>query len=215
MISYDIPDLSHLTSGFPDYWLRVIFLGDKPADYSAHAQMHTIVRLTEVSVRQYEAARLSTHALWDDASGINVGAMNDACASLEACITNMHKVIAAVKALRKNSALPSDLRKNFPKHLGFLRAEKPIRIMRDGIQHTLDKILAGEIPADAPFMLWIDGPHNIKEGEFHKSIDRALLGKLEIKFADVAKWLIQMTDCAKVVAEFSPRGVSPRGPVAG
>lgn len=222
MITYDFPDLTHLTGGFPNYWLKIMLLGDKPADYPAHAQMHTIVRLAEVSVRQYEATRRLTHVLRSDGSRINVGAMNEACASLEACLTNMHRLIAAVRALRGHAALPANLRQKFPKHLGFLRAQDSIRGMRDAIQHTLDMVVNGEIPDGKPITLNIGGPQEKALGKFHQTVDRVSLGTLELKFADIAKWLTEMNECATIIAEFSPRGNDllpaaeslPEGPAA-
>ena len=171
--------------------------------------------MTEMAIRQYEQMRLWTEQVWLHSGGkIPLGAAHEASGYLEACITNMHRVVQATRALRKNAALPSEFKEKFPKHLGFLRSENRISGVRDAVQHTLDKIAKGEIAEGRPLSLTPNGPDKTEDGQFQKTISYAEIGQLTVQFSELANWLEEMARCAQVVADFSPQGVPTSGPVA-
>jgi hypothetical protein len=213
MIEYDIPDLSQLTRGFPLYWTKVMFLGDRPADYGGHVQLHSMVRLTETAIRRYEDVRQLVPRFWKSPA-IPVALVNEACCHLESCVVSMHRAATTAAAIRRNPAFPAELKEHFDwRQRAFVRNAKRIRNMRDSIQHTLEMTAKGEIAAGEPFMLQVDGRERTEGDQVIKTMDRARIGQFTISFSELAGWLREMAECAKAIAEFSPRGIPLSGPV--
>ena len=92
-------------------------------------------------------------------------------------------------------------------------ASDQIRDMRNAIHHLEERVMDGSIEAQETFTLKPDGPetpHATEPGQTDKTIDRLIIGKQEIMFANLAAWLAEMGRFADKLANYeAPREIGP------
>ncbi len=214
-IELGLPDLAEFPKGFPDYWLNITFTNNQPIPYKVRAIITTYVRLVEAAIIEYRQARSLMHSVWNDSLSTRLGDHHRAAANFEACITNMHRAVRFMIQIRHRTDIPTELKKRIPQKPQFTeyRISNRIRNVRDAIHHLDEKIIEGSLSDNAPFALQATGPETpIPEepGQTLKSIDRLKIGRLEIKFVELHKWLVEMGHCAEHISQYEgQRRVAP------
>lgn len=207
-LSLDIPDINGFQEGFPQFWIRTIFVGSVSTDRRVNALTSTYVRLVEASLIEYRLGKERTKQFWDTHDSFNLSAMHKGIAHFEACISDMHRAITCFRHLRNDSDIPESLKTK-------LQAERPafvadkvagrLRTMRNAVHHLEKELLEGRMPEGASYTLRPDGPETPVAGEpgqSIKSIDRLTIGTLEITFVELAEWLKELAHFAEQLSRY-------------
>jgi hypothetical protein len=202
-----IPEAPSYPNGFPNHWLNVYFLNNKPGSYQSHAITTTYVRCVEAALSDYSLARALTLEFWDVSTGFKYGAINAATSHFESCLTNMHRAVRCMIALHSRTDLPSDFKALILPKPTFTKGviEHRIRTIRAMVQHMERKILDGEVPENTPFFLKPDGPEVPvagDPGQTIKTIDRLVIGSADVLLGDLCDWLSEMCRYASGVASY-------------
>jgi hypothetical protein len=203
----EIPEITKYANGFPSHWLNITFLGNRPDDYRSLAIVTSFVRLVEGSLVHYHLARDHVFNLWNTHTSLALGSHNLSATYFEDCINSMHRAVLCMKRIRSYPEVPADLKSLFPAKPGFTEdaAANRLRNIRDAIQHMDDNVVKGRIPERTPFMLTatgIESPIPDEPNQTLKVIDRLIIGDKAVLFADLAKWLIEMGECADVISKY-------------
>ena len=202
-----LPEIVDHPNGFPNHWLNVFFLNNKPGSHQSHAIATTYVRCVEAALSDYRLARNLTLEFWDVSTGFKFGALNAATSHFESCITNMHRAVRCMIGLHSRTDIPDDFRCLISPKPTFTKGaiERQIRTVRATIQHMEVKVERGEVPENTPFFVKADGPEVPVEGDpgqTIKTIDRLVIGSVEILLADLCAWLSEMGRSADAIASF-------------
>lgn len=203
-----IPELSEYPSGFPGYWLSLIFTDKLDSSYVAKALVTNYVRHVESAYSHYrngrsEALKFINH----DGSSIPLYAFLNSSSEFEGCIGNMHRAGQCMRGIVRNLAVPQPIRDLFQPKPAFIQPQiaDRIRDLRHSVQHTYEKIAKGHISNDSPFVLAIDGeevpvPESDQPGQTLKTFDRLRIGSEFITFSDLKSVLAEMGHCAERLA---------------
>lgn len=209
-IEIEIPEIKKFPNGFLGYWTKLVFIGSISSNPRVNALATTYVRLVEAALIEYRLAEAPLKEFWEESSSIKISAMHKSVAHFEACITDMHRAIRCFTWLRNNEMVPEGLRI-------ILCTEKPtfiadkiagrLRKVRDAIHHMEEKFMNENIPEGASFTLYPDGsetPVDGEPGQTLKKIDLLKIGAMEIRFSELAEWLIEMGCYAEKISEYKP-----------
>ena len=65
-VKIEIPELKEYLRGFPQYWLNVTLLGNRPESHQVNAITTTYVRLVEGALTEYRQARSLVFSFWNE-----------------------------------------------------------------------------------------------------------------------------------------------------
>lgn len=209
-IEIEIPEIKKFPNGFLGYWTKFVFIGSISSNPRVNALATTYVRLVEAALIEYRLAEAPLKEFWEESSSIKISAMHKSVAHFEACITNMHRAIRCFTWLRKNEMVPEGLRVILCTDKPTFIADKiagRLRKVRDAIHHMEEKFMNENIPEGTSFTLYPDGFETPVEGEPSqtlKKIDLLKIGAMEIRFSELAEWLIEMGCYAEKISEYKP-----------
>jgi hypothetical protein len=206
-VKIEIPELKEYLRGFPEYWLNVTFMGNRPENNQVNAITTTYVRLVEGALTEYRQARLLVFSFWNEHRSLALGPATLSATYFEACLSDMHRATRFMICLRGHPDTPAGMRALIPKKPRFAedRVADRIRNMRDAIQHLDEDLLEGRVSESMPFALIATGPETLIEnepGQTLKTIDRLAIGNLEIRFSELYKWLVEMGTYAEELSKF-------------
>lgn len=212
-IEFDLPEISKYQSGFPQYWLNIVFIQSPSRRYQINALTSTYIRLVEAALIEYRAGANSIREFWGAHANLNLGAMHRSVSHFETCISNVYRATNCYRRLRRD-------RSQDPLSIG-LRAERAdfasdavadgFRLMRNEIHHMEEMVVDGRITDGQPFALKPDGPevpHSTESNQTIKTIDRLVIGAREIKFSELVVLLEEMATIALKITELLPSGSS-------
>ena len=209
-IEIEIPEIKKFPNGFLGYWTKFVFIGSISSNPRVNALATTYVRLVEAALIEYRLAEAPLKEFWEESSSIKISAMHKSVAHFEACITNMHRAIRCFTWLRNNEMVPEGLRIILCTDKPTFIADKiagRLRKVRDAIHHMEEKFMNENIPEGTSFTLYPDGfetPVEGEPGQTLKKIDLMKIGAMEIRFSELAEWLIEMGCYAEKISEYKP-----------
>jgi hypothetical protein len=209
LVEFDLPEVSEPRAAVSSYWLRYLFVGTPSQNRQINALASTYMRLTEAAVVEYGLAAAALREVWGNHTSVGLGAMHRSIAHFEACVTDMHRAIAAYRRLRSHRD-----RDPLSVHVAVLkpsflsdRVANRVRNMRDAIHHLEEKLDKGEVADGQPIAIKPDGtelPHPSEPGQTIKTFDHLVIGPHELTFADMASWLGEMANVASHIGQFDP-----------
>jgi hypothetical protein len=203
-----IPELTKYPNGFPEHWLKTLFLDKGPNTYQARALMSTYIRLVEGAYAHYGTARSHVYTFWNTHTGIAIGSVNLSSTYFEDCINCMHRAVLCITGIRGNKQIPADVKKVLSSRPRFATGAvaNRIRAMRHAVQHMDERVLQGKIVEGSLFAIAANGPEVPAEelgvGQTRKIIDRLIMGDQEIMFSELSEWLAEMGDCAELISKY-------------
>lgn len=208
-VHIEAPEIVEYESGFPQYWLKSIFIQRVSTHYQVNALASTYVRLVEAAITEYNLGIVRLREFWNTHTSFNLGAMHRSMSHFESCLSNMYRATNCYRKLRRNRDQdPLSVALNIDKP-SF--ATDPIadrfRLMRHEIHHLEELVIDGRLQEGQPFALKSDGretPHPTEAHQTIKTIDRLVIGEREIHFFELAIWLREMASVAEKIAEFGP-----------
>lgn len=209
-IEIEIPEIKKFPNGFLGYWTKFVFIGSISSNPRVNALATTYVRLVEAALIEYRLAEAPLKEFWEESSSIKISAMHKSVAHFEACITNMYRAIRCFTWLRNNEMVPEGLRVILCTDKPTFIADKiagRLRKVRDAIHHMEEKFMNENIPEGTSFTLYPDGfetPVEGEPGQTLKKIDLMKIGAMEIRFSELAEWLIEMGCYAEKISEYKP-----------
>ncbi|MHB8252116.1 MAG: hypothetical protein ACYDEV_00095 [Acidiferrobacter sp.] len=204
-------------SGFPQYWLKAIFIQSVSTRYQVNVLASTYVRLVEAAITEYNLGTVKLREFWDTHTSINLGAMNRSMSHFESCLSNMYRATNCYRKLSRNrdqDPLAVALNINKPSFSTNAIADR-FRLMRNAIHHLEELVINGKLQEGQPFALQSDGPetpHPTEAQQTIKTIDKLVIGEHEVHFSDLATWLREMASVAVKIAEFGPSSSQPSTP---
>ncbi len=207
-IKFDVQDINEFQNGFPGYWLQKLFINPISATCQISSLITTFVRLVEAALVEYRLGAQNLKEYFNTRSSINLGAMNRSVSHYESCLSDMHRATKCFTRLRRNKDLPDDLRRVLSEQRPRFVADyvfERIRSFRNEIHHTEEHLMDGRIPQGQPFAVMPDGPvvpHPTEANQTIKTIDRLVIGQLELKFSDLAVWLGEMGRFAEKISTY-------------
>jgi hypothetical protein len=146
------------------------------------------VRLVEKAILEYQEARAKLLAFLADGTADYEYRAQD---HYESCLQTLHRAIVFLDRLRQFGYKRGDGTPFIPRarELEVLRdtVKNQVRDMRDAVEHLDNDILDGRLPED------------VRVG-IHLRWDKASLGKLELQYADVARWIAQLHEYAGLLS---------------
>lgn len=208
-IEFELPEISEHAPGFPQYWLKTLFIQSPSNRYQINALTSTYVRLVEAALIDYHSGAVRLREFWGTHSSLNLGAMHRSMSHFETCISNMHRATNCFRRLRRDRKQdPLSLKLNVEKaSFAADSVADRFRTIRNEIHHLEEMVMDGRIVDGQPFALKPDGPEAPHPTEPHqtiKTIDRLVIGTREVRFSELATWLTEMADFATKIAEFLP-----------
>ncbi len=90
-VEFDIPEINEYPEGFPEYWLKILFIKSPSERYQINALTSTYVRLVEAALVEYRLGVTKLKEFWQTHDSFNLGAMHRAISHFETCISNMDR----------------------------------------------------------------------------------------------------------------------------
>ncbi|WP_173066616.1 hypothetical protein [Sulfurimicrobium lacus] len=212
-IEFDLPEIPEHAAGFPQYWLKSIFIQSPSNRYQINALTSTYVRLVETALVEYHSGTVKLREFWGTHSSLNLGAMHRSMSHFETCISNMYRATNCFRRLRRDrqqDPLSQELNVEKASFATDLVAAR-FRTIRNEIHHLEEMVMDGRIADGQPFALKADGPevpHPTEPNQTIKTIDRLVIGTREMRFAELATLLKEMASVAVRIAEFRPNSSS-------
>ena len=212
-VEFDLPEISDHVSGFPEYWLKTLFIQPPSSRYQINALASTFVRLVEAALVEYRYGAEKLKEFWGTHSSLNLGAMHRSISHFETCISNMHRATNCFRRLRRDRGqdpLSTELNTEKVKFASNAVADR-FRLFRNEVHHLEDLVMDGRIGVGQSFALKPDGPETPHPTEPHqtvKTIDRLIIGTREIKFSELVVWLSEMATVVVRIADFLPNSKS-------
>lgn len=203
-VSFDIPELNGCSSGFPDFWMKTLFIGPVSPNFQVNALSTMYVRLVEAALLEYSLGRQSLLQFWSTHTSIALGAMHRSVSHFESCLSNTHRAKQAFSRLRNHPEIGDLSRALNEPRPNFIRSSfsDKLRNIRNEIHHTEEILMKGLLGDGNPLMLRADGPetpHPTETNQTNKLIDRLVVGTRELLFPDLAVALSEMAEyCAKI-----------------
>ncbi len=207
IVKFNIPTVSDYAKGFPQYWMKYLFIGAVCENYQVNSLITTYVRLVEAALVEYRFGQQELKQYWTTHSSIDLGALNKSISHFENCLSTMHRAIKCFTRLRGHKHLPDDLRMLLKEERARFPASyvsDQLRNIRHQIHHTEEHLMNGRIQRGQPIAVMPDGPelpHPTDASQTIKTIDRLSVGQIEIKFSDLAMWLREMGKFADKISK--------------
>ncbi len=206
-IEFDLPEIPEHANGFSQYWLKTLFIESPSNRYQINALTSTYVRLVEAALVEYQSGAVTLREFYGTHSSINLGALYKSMSHFETCISNVYRATKCFQRLRRDPEQCSLSRVLKVKNVNFAsgRVADRFRIIRNEIHHIEGKIMNKLITDGQPFVLKPDGPeiqHPTESNQTIKTIDRLVIGSLEIKFSEITTSLRELAVVAEKIAEF-------------
>lgn len=212
-VEFDLPEIPEHASGFPQYWLKSLFIQSPSNRYQINALTSTYVRLVEAALVEYHSGAARLREFWNTHSSLNLGAMHRSMSHFETCISNMYRATNCFRRLRRDRQQDPLARALNVEKTSFATdsvAER-FRTIRNEIHHLEEMVMDRRIADGQPFALMPDGPeipHPTEPNQTVKTIDRLVIDTREIRFAELAALLMEMASVAVRIAEFLPSSSS-------
>ena len=189
-ITVDIPDLSGLRPQNSVLYLSRYWTGGGPKDVLSYALVMNLVRLVDLTVSDYENGRQCIEMYWNTHRGVAMGAAIAASGHFESCITNVHRSILYLRALRTKRSVSPALKRTLPESAEHLdkRVGPVVRDVRNAIHHLDGDITHSRLGDEHWLCLIPQGEIRCHDGQEIKRIDRIKLWDKEIRFGSLAKW---------------------------
>jgi hypothetical protein len=216
-VHIEVPEIPEYASGFPQYWLKTMFIQPVSTRYQVNALASTYVRLVEAALTEYSLGTVKLREFWSTHTSINLGAMHRSMSHFESCISNMYRATNCFRKLRRNrdqDPLSVALNQDKPSFATDAITDR-FRIVRNEIHHLEELVMDGRLQEGQPFGLKPDGPetpHPTEAQQTIKTIDRLVIGAREVRFVELAAWLREMATVAEKIAAFGPSSSQSRPP---
>lgn len=201
-----IPALPDKSDKFKNFWLDTHFGPMPSADRVDDAWAFMFVRRVDAAMTEYRLGAEQVNACWNNHASMGILENNRAVCHFETCINCTHVARSCFEQLRDSNTVPAKLHSALaaltPSFLLYTKANDPLRLVRNGIQHGDEWILEGKIDVGQNHTLRADGidqPLPEDAGQTIKNVDRLLLGEHSILFTDLARWLEEMADAVDVI----------------
>ena len=207
IFAHEIPELSGHPSGFPGYWVMLIFTGTLDQSYAAKALVSNYVRHVEAASTYRKGRAQALKFIHHDGSSVPIYDFLAASSEFEHCIGDTHRAIQCMRGIIRNQAVPQVIRNLFSHKPGFTKSAtmNQVKNIRNAVQHTYDMIAKGEISEDSPYVLAIDGlevpvADSDQPGQVLKTFDRLRIGSQHITLEELRIVLEEMGACAERIA---------------
>jgi len=212
-VSIKIPEVAEYPKGFPDFWLRTMFVRPVSQDFRVHALASTYVRLVEAALVEYELGAAKVREFWSAEEAVSLSAIARSSSHFESCISDMHRATNCFRRLRRNQLKDSLCARLKSERAAFATqaAGDEIRLMRNEIHHLENSIIEGQLRTDQPIALIPYGPEQPHPTEVQQTlrvIDRLVITGFQLPFTIVAAWLTEMGRVAQIIASFDPPNLS-------
>jgi hypothetical protein len=190
-VSINIPEINTYTRGFPDFWLKTLFISGVSKHYQVNALTTMYVRLVEAALVEYSLGHSMIKEFWSTHTAIALGAMHRSVSHFESCLSNMHRAQKCFTRLRRHpdlGELSQALNEPRPEFI-HARIADQLRSIRNEVHHTEEMLMDGRVAEGMPLMLRADGPetpHPTEANQTNKSIDRLIVGGRELLFFDLS-----------------------------
>jgi hypothetical protein len=208
-VSIDLPDITDYPTGFPQYWLKSIFVRTVSANYQVNALASTYVRLVEAALTEYRLGGQLLRDFWGTHDSFNLGAIHRSVSHFENCLSNVYRAINCYRRLRRHGSrdtLCVTLNRERPAFATDFAADQ-LAGMRNEVHHLEELVMDGRLQEGQAVALRPDGPetpHPTEPNQTVKSIDRLVITGRELTFSDLAMWLREMARYADRIAQFEP-----------
>lgn len=208
IIKFEIPDLSGLDRPFLTFWAKILFTSHIATKQSTIAVVNTFMRLVDSCLTEYQAAAECIKAYYKSSTDVKLSRVNRAVTHFENCVSNMQRAIRCFNKFRNDRALDQGVRDRLRAHQHTFHlgsTEHKLGLVRNMVHHLDTAAVKGEITPGQSFSLQPTGPEvpvPEETGQTLKTIDRLEIGPHTILMSDLAGWLTQMTECAKIISEF-------------
>lgn len=205
----EAPEIAEHAQGFPQFWLKTIFIQSVSTRYQINALASTYVRLVEAAIADYNQGAARLREFWNTHESFNLGAMHRSMHHFESCLSCMYRATNCYRKLRRHREQdPLSLALNIhrPAFATDAIADR-FRLMRHEIHHLEELVMDGRLQAGQSFALRPDGPetpHPTEANQTIKKIDRLVIGGRAIFFSELATWLQEMASVAQAIAQFGP-----------
>lgn len=216
-VHIEAPEITDYRAGFPQFWLKSLFIQTVSTRYQVNALASTYVRLVEAALTEYGLGVEKLQEFWGTHTSLNLGAMHRSMSHFETCLSNMYRATNCYRRLRRNKEqdpLAVALNNSRPSFATDPVADR-FRLMRHEVHHLEELVMDGRLQEGQPFALRPDGPetpHPSEANQTIKTIDRIIMGNREVSFAELASWLREMGAVAQSIAEFGPNSSVPPQP---
>jgi hypothetical protein len=211
------PEIPEYASGFPQYWLKSIFIQTISSQYQVNALASTYVRLVEAAITEYNLGIVKLREFWNTHTSFNLGAMHRSMSHFESCLSNMYRATNCYRKLRRHRGqdpLSVALNIDKPSFATDAIADR-VRHMRHEIHHLEEMVMDGRLQEGQSFALRPDGlesAHPTEVNQTIKTVDRLIIGTREISFVELATWLKEMARVAERIADFGSSRSIPSPP---
>ena len=208
-VEIELPAITGYSQGFPQYWLKTMFIQSPSNRYQINALSSTYVRLVDAALFEYQSGADKLREFWGTHTSMNLGAMHRSISHFETCISNMSRATNCFCRLRRDrnqDPLALTINKKKAKFASDSVAKKIHRIRND-IHHFEEMVMDGRIGEGQSFALKPDGPevpHPTESKQTIKTIDRLVIGGNQIKFCEIATGLNEMASFVALIADFLP-----------
>jgi hypothetical protein len=212
-IEFDLPEISEYAAGFPQYWLKILFVQSPSDRYQINALAGTYIRLVEAALVEYHSGAVRLREYWGTHTSLGMGAMHRSMSHFETCISNMYRATNCFRRLRRDPQRdPLSLELNVQR-ANFITDEvvNKFRTIRNEIHHLEEMVMDRRIAEGQPFALTANGsvvPHPTEPRQTIMTIDRLVIGTREVKFSELATSLREMSSFAVRISEFLPSSSS-------
>jgi hypothetical protein len=202
-----VRSLSHLGRVAPDLAGNHFFGPPRPwqKDWQLFGLVMNFIRLVDVAIGEYESGRRKAEEWWTNTE-TEGSAYLATSGYFETCLTSMHRAICHLHALKMHRSTPPHFAPALPLTSSVLTkaGDREIELMRHAIQHLEARILGtGQPPIQEgePFALFLTGHEWQRDGISEKRLDRLTLGGRSIRFLDLTRWLAELHQFARSLAE--------------
>jgi hypothetical protein len=203
-IRLQIPEVQCVNHILLQHVVNTALSGNVPEELRTAKLIATFVRLVVAAIEGYENGRLSITHYFNSDGPLKVSAIFVCAAEYEMCLTNMHRAIRCMKAIRGRAFVSRDVKETFHSSPGFVHQRVADRIegVRNAVQHIEGDICAGRHPEQSAFALVPEGDEIHENGDIIKVFDRLQIGDEKLPFSDIAAWLRQMAECAERLSKY-------------
>ncbi len=213
-VHIEASEIDEYAAGFPQYWLKTIFIQTISTRYQINALASTYVRLVEAAITEYNLGIVKLREFWNTHTSLNLGAMHRSTSHFEGCLSNMYRATNCFRKLRRHrdqDPLSVALNADKPSFATDAIADR-FRLMRHEVHHLEELVMDGRLQEGQSFALKPDGPeipHPTEANQTIKTVDRLTIGTRKVSFVELATWLREMARVAEKIAEFGPSSSSP------
>ena len=168
------------------------FTGIGPSDYEAYALFMNYIRLTDITLREYEDGRKVLSDFLDSKNNsLSAHLVIAASGHFEICIITLERVIKYFKKIRGYPNIPQSLKDSLPRNSKVLtgKVEGHVTKMRHAIEHLENQIQKGEITSGQALCVM-----PVEDG--------IELGKHKILFSDLAEWIEETSNYSKIFSHY-------------